>query len=125
MTTTQKTRTETPDSSNISETLRPLAENTEFPVRIYANGDVTTFEVDTRFNGREGTLEFTAGEITAKSAAVLKLKIADTFFDIVNVETEDWRAIREIWMADENKEVVLESRPSTDEPVAETGGVGA
>lgn len=86
--------------------LRPLIENTKYPVRIYGDGDETTFEVDTVFSGRQGTLEFTAGEIGSGSKRVLRYKIANTFFEIVDVESEDWRNIRKIWLADENKEVI-------------------
>lgn len=130
MTETTDTQTEAADSSTIDQTLRPLIENSG-PMRVYdlGEGEDTIFEVDTAFNGREGTLEFTAGELTASSGAVLELKITNTFFDVVDVESEDWRTIREIWTADENKEIIHihagRGQVSPDDAVDETGGVGA
>lgn len=114
------------DSYDIDQAIRPLIENTEYPVRIYADDELTTFEVDTAFNGREGTLEFTSHELATGSTRMLKIKLGNTFYDFVDVESDDWWTIRQIWLKDENKEIVTGPQASSDgDDVADTGGVDA
>lgn len=71
------------------------------------------------FNGREGTLEFTASELNSDSGAVIAIKITNTFFELVEVDGEDWKIIRRQWTAEGNKEVKFANPMTPDEAIAE------
>lgn len=61
-------------------------------------GETTTWNVELSFAGRTNELEFTAAEMTGKGgAAELEQKIANQFYEIIEIEPEDWDEIRTRW----------------------------
>lgn len=87
----------------LPDEIRGIIEGTSFPVEIHG-GETTTWKVELTYAGRTAELEFTASEMTGNGAKVLEEKIANQFFEFIDIEKEDWEAIRERW--DEKSEVV-------------------
>lgn len=92
-----------------------IIDGTELPVEVY-NGEPTTWNVTLTFAGKTEELEFTAGEMIGASGKPLEQKIANEFFEKVDVEAEDWDKITERWM--DNQTVVHESNESQNDAIA-------
>lgn len=81
-------------------------------------GETTTWNVELTFAGRTNELEFTAAEMTGKGgAAELEEKIANQFYEIIEIEPEDWDAIRGRWH--EDAEVVSVIEETAEDAVAD------
>lgn len=97
--------------------VRRIIDGTEYPVEIHG-GEPTTWNATVAFAGRTRELEFTASEMTGMGGAgALEDKIASKFFEIVDIEPEDWEAIRDRW--DENSKVVSVVEESASDAVAD------
>lgn len=92
-----------------------IIDGTELPVEVY-NGEPTTWHIELTFAGKTEELEFTAGEMIGASGKPLEQKIANEFFEKVDVEAEDWDKITERWM--DNQTVVHESNESQNDAIA-------
>lgn len=91
--------------------IRQIIEGTHHPVEIHG-GETTTWKVGLSFAGRTRELEFTAGEITGDSAKLLEEKIANQFFEVIEIEKEDWETIKERWIEDTEVVNVIEETAS-------------
>lgn len=100
----------------LTNEIRAILEGTEYPVEVYG-GETTTWEVTVTFNDMTKDLEFTADEMVGDSAGPLKQKMANQFYEIVDIEDEDWEAIRERWQA--HKEVVAVVEETGTDSVAD------
>jgi len=80
-----------------------IVEGTQLPVEIHA-GEETTWQVTLTYSGRTTDLEFTAAEMVGGGGASLEEKLANYYFEIVEIEKEDWELIRDYWQ--DNSEVV-------------------
>jgi hypothetical protein len=80
----------------LTDEIQQIIENTVYPVEIHG-GETTTWHVTLTFGGRTAELEFTAAEMTGNGAPTLEEKIANQFFEIVEIAEEDWEAIRDRW----------------------------
>ncbi len=85
------------------EHVRQIIEGTEPPVEIHG-GEETTWQVTLTYAGRTTDLEFTAAEMVGGGAASLQEKLANYFYEIVEIEPEDWETIRDYWQ--DHSEVV-------------------
>lgn len=95
--------------------IQRILSGTHYPVEVY-NGEPTTWNVTLTFDGRTCELEFTAGEMIGNSGAPLQEKIANEFFEKIEVEAEDWEKITDRWMGKQT--VVHMSDESTSDAVA-------
>lgn len=87
----------------LTDEIQAIIDGTHYPVKVHG-GETTTWHVTLTFAGRTQELEFTASEMVSGGSGALQEKIANRFFELVEIEKEDWEAIRERWQ--ENKEVV-------------------
>ena len=74
-----------------------IIEGTQYPVEIY-DGEPTVWKVTLQFAGRLRELEFTAAEIVNGSGGALEEKLANQFFEVVEIAEDDWLAIRDRWL---------------------------
>lgn len=101
----------------LTDEVQAIIEGTHYPVRVHG-GETTTVHVDLTYQGRTAELEFTASEMVKGGATALQEKIATKFFDFdLEIEQEDWKAIRERW--DEQKEVVGVVEETAEEAVTD------
>jgi hypothetical protein len=96
--------------------IRQIIKGTHYPVEIHG-GETTTWKVELSFAGRTRELEFTAAEITGNSAKLLEEKIANQFFEVIEIEKEDWETIKERWI--ENTEVVNVVEETASDAIAD------
>lgn len=82
---------------------RDIVDGTEYPVEVYA-GDPATWHVTITYAGRRGEIEFTPGEMVSSGSGALEEKIANKFFEIVEIDPDDWEIIRDRW--NQNKVVI-------------------
>jgi hypothetical protein len=101
----------------LPDEIQAIIGGTNYPVEIHA-AETTTWNVELTYAGRTDELEFTAAEMTGTGGAgALQEKIANRFFEIVEIEPEDWEAIRDRWH--ENSEVVSVVEETASDAVAD------
>lgn len=83
--------------------VREIIQGTELPVEIHA-GEETTWEVTLTYAGTTTTLEFTAAEMVGDGGPALQQKIANYYYEIIEILPEDWNTIRDYW--DDHSELV-------------------
>lgn len=98
----------------LTDEVRRIIDGTE-KVEVYA-GDPTTWVVTLTYDGDIRELEFTTGEILTDSPGPLREAIANNFFEIVDIEDDDWAEIRQRW--DEQKEIAQRDAETGLEAVA-------
>ena len=76
--------------------VRQIIEGTQQPVEIHG-GEETTWIVTLSYAGRTTDLEFTAGDMTGGGAPALEEKLANYFYELIEIEPEDWKTIRDWW----------------------------
>src|SRR6056297_1174217 len=86
-----------------AEHVREIIDGTHTPVEIHA-GEETTWVVELTYAGKTAELEFTAAEMVGGGAAALQQKLANYFYQLEEIEPEDWETIRDWW--DDHSEVV-------------------
>jgi len=86
-----------------AEHVRDIIEGTHEPVEIHG-GEETTWVVDLTYAGKTAELEFSAAEMVGGGAASLEEKLANYFYQLEDIEPEDWETIRDYW--DDHSEVV-------------------
>lgn len=97
--------------------VQAIIDGTNYPVEIHG-GETTTWNVELTYAGRTAELEFTAGEMASDGGAgALKEKIANHFFEIIELESGDWEAIRDRW--NEHSEVVNVVEETASDAVAD------
>lgn len=99
----------------VSEEARRIIEGTKPPVEIHG-GEETTWKVELTYAGRTNTLEFTTGEMRGGPAA-LGDKIANYYFELIELEPEDWESVRDYW--NDHSEVVAVVNETGRDAVAE------
>lgn len=99
----------------VSEEAEEIIHGTHTPVKIHG-GEETTWEVELTYAGRKNTLEFTAAEMRG-GPGPLGDKIANYYFEIIEIEPEDWESIRDYW--NDNSEVVAVVDETGRDAVAE------
>jgi hypothetical protein len=100
----------------LPEEIQGIIDGTHYPVEIHG-GETTTWNVELTYAGRTRELEFSASEIVGNAAGVLQEKVANQFFELVEIEKEDWEAIRERWH--ENSEVVNVVEETASDAIAD------
>ncbi len=100
----------------LPDDVRQIIDGTRTPVEIY-DGEPTVWKVTLDYAGRERDLEFTAGEMIAGGGGPLQEKIANRFFELVDITEEDWVAIRDHWH--EHSEVAHISDETTSDAIAD------
>jgi len=80
-------------------------------------GETTIWKVTLTYAERTKELEFTASDMVSGSGGALKEKIANQFYELVEIEKEDWEAIRERWQ--EQAEVVSVVDETASDAVAD------
>jgi len=83
--------------------VKEIIKGTQPPVEIHG-GEETTWQVTLTYAGRTTELEFTAGEMIGGGGAALEEKLANYYYELVDIEPEDWETIRDYW--DDHSEVV-------------------
>ncbi|MGB9954677.1 hypothetical protein ACOZ4F_19985 [Haloarcula marismortui] len=73
--------------------------NNTTAVRVFG-GEDTRFFVDLEIDGRETTLDFSAGEWANDSPAPLKTQYANEYYGVLELDAEQWREIRRTWQDD-------------------------
>lgn len=96
-------------------TIQEIVAGTE-SVEVYS-GEPTTWRVTITFNGKTADIDFTAGEMVGNSGAPLREKIANEFYELVEVETEDWEHIRDQWR--DRQQIALEGVESSEDAIAD------
>lgn len=86
--------------------VKQVIEGTHPPVEIHGGGEETTWHVELTFAGRTSELEFTASEMAGGGSGALKQKIANNYYELIDIQEADWEAIRDHW--DEHSELVSE-----------------
>jgi len=79
-----------------TEEVAEIIEGTHLPVEVHASEE-TTWQVTLTYAGRTADLEFTAAEMVGSGAGALQEKLANYFYEIVEIEPEDWETIRDYW----------------------------
>jgi len=100
----------------LPEEIQQIINGTQYPVEVHGS-ETTTWHVTLTFAGRTRELEFTTSEMVSGSGAALQEKIANEFYELVEIEQADWEAIRERWQ--EHKEVVDVVTESTSDTIAD------
>jgi hypothetical protein len=100
----------------LPDEIQRIIDGTQYPVEIHG-GETTTWKVELSYAGRTRELEFEASEMVGNSAGALQEKIANQFFELVEIEKEDWEAIRERWH--ENSEVVNVVEETASDAIAD------
>lgn len=100
----------------LTDDIQAIIEGTHYPVEIHGSED-TTWKVELTFAGRTRELEFSTAEWVGGGAAALKEKIANQFFEVVEIEKEDWESIRDRWQ--ENSEVVNVVEETASDAIAD------
>lgn len=95
--------------------IQEILNGTQYPIEIY-DGEPTVWRVTLEYAGRIRELEFTAGEMISGSGAALEEKVANQFFELVEVQEEDWKAIRDRWQ--ERTEVVHIAEETASDAIA-------
>lgn len=83
--------------------VRDIIEGTHEPVEIHG-GEETTWVVELTYAGKTAELEFSAAEMVGAGAASLEEKLANYFYQLEDIQPEDWETIRDYW--DDHSEVV-------------------
>ena len=96
--------------------IQQIIRGTQTPVEIHG-GEETTWKVTLTYAGRTTDLEFTAGEMVGGGGASLEEKIANYFYEIIEIEPEDWETIRDYWQ--DHSEVVAVVDETGRDAVAE------
>jgi hypothetical protein len=99
----------------VSDEAEEIINGTHTPVEIHG-GEETTWEVELTYAGRTNTLEFTTGEMRGGPGA-LGDKIANYYFELIEIEKEDWESIRDYW--NDHSEVVAVVDETGRDAVAE------
>lgn len=89
-----------------------IIEGTDLPVEIHG-GEETTWRVDLTYAGRTTELEFTAGEMIGGGSAALEEKLANYYYELIDIEPEDWETIRDYW-DDHSEEVAFVEETGRD-----------
>jgi hypothetical protein len=100
----------------LPDEIQRIIDGTQYPVEIHG-GETTTWKVELSYAGRTRELEFEASEMVGNSAGTLQEKIANQFFELIEIEKEDWEAIRERWH--ENSEVVNVVEETASDAIAD------
>lgn len=100
----------------LPDEIRGIIDGTHYPVEIHG-GETTTWNVELTYAGRTSELEFTAAEMVGGEGSALQEKIANHFFELVEIEPEDWEAIRERWH--ERAEVVNVVEETASDAIAD------
>ncbi|MFC6863290.1 hypothetical protein ACFQGE_07430 [Halomicroarcula sp. GCM10025817] len=95
----------------LPDEIRRIIDGTHYPVEIHG-GETTTWKVKLTYAGRTRELEFSASEMVGGGAGALQEKIANQFFELIEIEPEDWEAIRERWHEDSEVVNVVEETAS-------------
>ena len=96
--------------------VRELIEGTHLPVEIHG-GEETTWKVELTYAGRTTDVKFTAAEMVGGGAGALEEKLANYYFEIVEIEPEDWETIRDYWQ--DHAEVVSVVDETAEDAVAD------
>lgn len=100
----------------LTDEIRQIIAGTQYPVEIHG-GEETIWNVEITFAGRTSELQFTSAQMVSGGGAALQEKIANNFFEIIEVEKEDWEAIRDRWQ--QNSEVVSVVSETGEDAIAE------
>jgi len=100
----------------LPDEIRAIIQGTNYPVEIHG-GETTTWQVEITYGGRTRELEFSASEMVGGGAGALQEKIANQFFELIEIEKEVWEAIRERWH--ENSEVVNVVEETASDAIAD------
>jgi hypothetical protein len=100
----------------LPDEIRAIIQGTNYPVEIHG-GETTTWQVELTYAGRTRELEFSASEMVGSGAGALQEKIANQFFELIEIDPEDWEAIRERWH--ENSEVVNVVEETASDAIAD------
>jgi len=100
----------------LPDEIRAIIRGTNYPVEIHG-GETTTWVVELTYAGRTRELEFSASEMVGSGAGALQEKIANQFFELIEIAPEDWEAIRERWH--ENSEVVNVVEETAQDAIAD------
>lgn len=103
-------------SDEVKKKLQPpdvahVLNNTE-AVKVYG-GEDAQFLVDLDVDGRETTLEFSAGEWSNDSPGPLKTQFANAYYTVLELDADQWREIRQSWQ-EQLKEVGREEQTTED-----------
>ena len=106
-------------SEEVKKKLQPpdvahVLNNTQ-AVKVYG-GEDAQFLVDLKINGRETTIEFTAGEWANDSPGPLKTQYANAYYEVLELDADQWREIRQSWQ--EDLEEVSREEQTTEDMVA-------
>ncbi|MGQ3723539.1 hypothetical protein [Natrialba aegyptia] len=96
--------------------IQEILNGTQYPIEIY-DGEPTTWKVTLEYAGRLRELEFTSSEMISDSGGALREKIANQFFELVEIQEEDWKAIRDRWQ--ERTEVMHIADETANDAIAE------
>lgn len=99
-----------------AEHVRDIIDGTHEPVEIHG-GEQTTWVVTLTYAEKTADLEFTAGEMVGSGAAALEEKLANYFYQLEDIEPEDWETIRDYW--DDHSELVTVVDETGRDAVAE------
>lgn len=80
-------------------------------------GETTKWMVTLTYAGRTCDLKFTAAEMVSGGEAALQEKIANQFYELIDLEKEDWEEIRTRWQ--DQKEVVNVVEETASDAVAD------
>ena len=100
----------------LSDTVNAIIDGTQYPVEVY-DGEPTVWKVTLEFDGRLRDLEFTASEIVSSGSEALEQKIANQFFEVVDIAGEDWEEIRDRWQ--EHKRIAHLAEETTADAIAD------
>ena len=76
--------------------VRQIINGTQVPVEIHG-GEETTWIVTLTYAGKTTDLEFTAGDMVGGGAGALEEKLANYFYELIEIQPEDWETIRDWW----------------------------
>lgn len=100
----------------LSDTVNAIIDGTQYPVEVY-DGEPTVWKVTLEFEGRVRDLEFTASELISSGSEALEQKIANQFFEVVDIAGEDWEEIRDRWQ--EHKRIAHIAEETTADAIAD------
>lgn len=95
-----------------TNTVNAILDGTRYPVEVYG-GETTVWNVELTFAGKTRELEFTASEMTTGNGNALEEKIANQFYEIIDIEPEDWQSIRQVWN-EKSEEVAVVDHTAED-----------
>lgn len=100
----------------LPDRVNAIIDGTQYPVEVY-DGEPTVWKVTLEFDGRVRDLEFTASEIISSGGEALEQKIANQFFEVIDITGEDWEEIRDRWQ--EHKRVEHIAEETTADAIAD------